>query len=111
MIQAKSAEEVLAMLEETVEHGTGKYTKGAGYRVAGKTGTARIAGKDGYKERKFIASFVGIAPVSEPRIIVAVFINEPTKNSYYGSVVAGPLFAKVMGSALRTLDIPRDKDK
>ena len=111
VVQAKSADQVLSMLEETVEHGTGKYAKVPGYRVAGKTGTARIAGKDGYKERNFIASFVGIAPVSEPRIIVAVFINEPTKNSYYGSVVAGPLFAKVMGSALRTLDIPQDKDK
>lgn len=111
VIKAKTADQVLAMLEDTIEHGTGKYAKVPGYRVAGKTGTARIAGKQGYKKRKYISSFVGLAPVSDPRIIVAVFINEPTQKSYYGSIVAGPLFAKVMGSTLRTLDIPRDKQE
>jgi cell division protein FtsI (penicillin-binding protein 3) len=111
VIKAKTADEILAMLEETVESGTGIFAKVPGYRVAGKTGTARVAGKDGYKSRKYISSFVGIAPVSEPRLIVAVFIKEPTKNNYYGSLVAGPLFAKVMGAALRILDVPHDKQE
>ncbi len=110
VIKAKTADQLLSMLEETVEHGTGIYAKVPGYRVAGKTGTARIAGKKGYKNHKYISSFVGIAPVSKPRLIVAVFINDPTKNSYYGSLVAGPLFAKVMGAALRILDVPNDKN-
>lgn len=111
VIKAKTADQILAMLEETVENGTGIYAKIPGYRVAGKTGTARVAGKDGYKSRKYISSFVGIAPVSEPRLIVAVFIKEPTKNNYYGALVAGPLFSKIMGASLRILDVPPDKQE
>lgn len=111
VIKAKTADQILAMLEETVENGTGIYAKIPGYRVAGKTGTARVAGKDGYKRRRYLSSFVGIAPVSEPRLIVAVFIKEPTKNNYYGALVAGPLFAKIMSASLRILDIPPDKQE
>ncbi|OGV28584.1 MAG: cell division protein [Legionellales bacterium RIFCSPHIGHO2_12_FULL_35_11] len=106
VIKEKSADEVLAMLEETVNSGTGMQAKVAGYRVAGKTGTARIAGPGGYKSKHYSSSFVGIAPVSNPRVIVAVFINDPSKKNYYGAVVAGPLFAKVMAASLRTLDVP-----
>ncbi len=111
VVKAQTADNILAMLEETVEHGTGIFAKVPGYRVAGKTGTARVAGKQGYKMRRYISSFVGIAPVSEPRLIVAVFIKEPTKNGYYGAQVAGPLFAKIMGASLRTLDIQPDKQE
>ncbi|MDF1757114.1 MAG: penicillin-binding protein 2 [Legionellaceae bacterium] len=111
VIKQETADEILTMLEKTVKEGTGRSAKVAGYRVAGKTGTARIAGRDGYKKRRYMSSFVGIAPVSEPRVIVAVFINEPTKKSYYGSTVAGPLFAKVMAASLRYLDVPRDENE
>lgn len=112
VIKPQTADKILAMLEETVENGTGIFAKVPGYRVAGKTGTARIAsGKHGYANRRYISSFVGIAPVSEPRLIVAVFIKEPTKNNYYGALVAGPLFAKIMGASLRILDVPHDKQE
>lgn len=110
IIKQQTADDILFMLEETVKSGTGRFAKVPGYRVAGKTGTARIAGKNGYKERKYIASFVGIAPVSKPRIIVAVFINEPSKKSYYGAMVAGPLFSKIMAMTLRILDVPTDEE-
>ena len=68
-----------------------------------------IAGKKGYAETRYISSFIGIAPVSDPRLIVAVFIHEPTHGGYYGAAVAGPLFSKVMTTALRILDISPDK--
>ncbi len=109
VISAKTADQLLMMLEQVVVDGTGKSAMVQGYRIAGKTGTARIAGKHGYEERHYISSFVGIAPVSNPRLVVAVFIHDPKKGGYYGAQVAGPLFAKVMGSALRILDISPDQ--
>lgn len=110
VIDGKTANEVLAMLEAVLgNEGTGKLARIPGYRVAGKTGTARIAGKNGYQEKRYIASFVGIAPVSKPRLVVAVVIHEPTQHGYYATQVAAPLFAKVMSSALRILDIPPDQ--
>ena len=111
VLNAKTANEVLAMLEAVVsgDNGTGKSAQVSGYRVAGKTGTARIAGKNGYEEKRYIASFVGIAPVSKPRLIVAIVIHEPTRSGYYAAQVAAPLFAKVMGAALRLLDIQPDE--
>lgn len=109
VMSAKTADQLLMMLEQVVLDGTGKSAMVQGYRIAGKTGTARIAGKHGYEERHYISSFVGIAPVSNPRLVVAVFIHDPKKGGYYGAQVAGPLFAKVMGSALRILDISPDQ--
>lgn len=111
VLNANTANQVLAMMEAVVSgaDGTGKQAQVAGYRVAGKTGTARIAGKKGYEENRHIASFVGIAPVSKPRLIVAVIIHEPSRNGYYAAAVAAPLFAKVMGAALRILDTPLDQ--
>lgn len=110
VINPKTADQILAMLEAVVNDGTGKAAQVPGFRVAGKTGTARVAGKNGYAERRYIGSFIGIAPVSDPRLIVAVFIHEPTKGGYYGAAVAAPLFSKVMGMALRILDVKPDND-
>ena len=100
---------VLSMLESVCNSGTGKAAQVPGYRVAGKTGTARIAGKNGYEAHRHIGSFVGIAPVSNPRLVVAVIIHEPTQNGYYGAAVAAPLFEKVMAASLRILDILPDR--
>lgn len=110
VIDETTANQVLAMLEAVLgNEGTGKQARIPGFRVAGKTGTARIAGKNGYKDKRHIASFVGIAPVSNPRLVVVVVIHEPTRNSYYGAAVAAPLFAQVMSGSLRILDVPPDK--
>lgn len=110
-LNAKTADQVLAMMEAVVEtpEGTGRAAQVSGYRVAGKTGTSRIAGKKGYEDRRYIASFVGIAPVSRPRLIVAVAIFEPTRGGYYAAAVAAPLFSKIMGASLRILDVYPDK--
>ncbi|MDX2346439.1 MAG: penicillin-binding protein 2, partial [Legionella sp.] len=109
VLDAKISEQVLDMMESVVKRG-GTGTKAAvpGYRVAGKTGTARIAGQHGYEEKRYIASFAGVAPVSHPRIVVAVVIHEPTKNSFYGGRVAAPLFSKVMEAALRLMNVEPD---
>ncbi len=104
------AQSVLNMLEAVVEKGgTGRRARIKGYRIAGKTGTSRIADKAGYAKDRHIASFVGIAPVSHPKIAVAVVIREPKQGSYYGSAVAAPLFARVMSSALRIEGVLPDK--
>lgn len=110
VISARTANQVLEMLEAVVDgNGSGRRARVPGYRVAGKTGTSRIAGPEGYNADRHISSFVGIAPVSKPKLIVAVVIHEPTKGGYYGGAVAAPLSSKVMRAALRILDIQPDK--
>lgn len=110
VLDKKTANQVLAMLEAVLgNEGTGRSARVPGYRVAGKTGTAQIAGKNGYEKNRHIASFVGIAPVSKPRLVVVVVIHEPTKNGYYAAAVAAPLFAQVMSGALRILDVSPDQ--
>ena len=113
VLDPNTSNQVLAMMEAVVSgaDGTGKQAEVPGYRVAGKTGTARIAGKKGYESNRHIASFAGIAPVSNPRLIVVVVIHEPTRNGYYAAAVAAPLFSKVMSAALRLMDIPPDQVK
>ena len=79
-----------------------------GYRVAGKTGTAKKSVAGGYREDDYVSVFAGIAPVSEPRLVMAVMIDQPTQNGYYGGAVAAPVFGEVIGHALRILDVPPD---
>jgi cell division protein FtsI (penicillin-binding protein 3) len=108
VISVKTARAVRHMLElVTQPGGTAPQAQVAGYRVAGKTGTARKV-EGGEYTRKYIASFVGMAPASNPRLIVATMIDEPTGGDYYGGSVAGPIFSNVMGAALRMLGVPTD---
>jgi cell division protein FtsI (penicillin-binding protein 3) len=104
----QTAREIRVMLEMAVQpEGTAPKARVPGYRVGGKTGTAyKIEG--GQYVRKYIASFVGLAPISDPRLVVAVMIDEPTGGAHYGGDVAGPVFAQIMGGALRTLGIAPD---
>ncbi len=104
----QTAREIRIMLEMAVQpEGTAPKARVPGYRVGGKTGTAyKIEG--GQYVRKYIASFVGLAPISDPRLVVAVMIDEPTGGAHYGGDVAGPIFSQIMGGALRTLGIPPD---
>lgn len=96
------------MLELVVQPGgTAPLAQVAGYRVAGKTGTAHKLENGRYINR-YIASFVGFAPVSNPRLIVAVMIDEPGNGQYYGGLVAAPVFSRVTGAALHALNVPND---
>jgi cell division protein FtsI (penicillin-binding protein 3) len=105
---AATATAVRRMLELAVgPDGTAPAARIPGYRVAGKTGTAHKI-KNGQYVREYVASFVGFAPVSQPRIVVAVMVDEPTVGSYYGGQVAAPVFAQVTAGALRTLQVAPD---
>jgi cell division protein FtsI (penicillin-binding protein 3) len=108
VLSAATANSVRDMLELVVQPG-GTATKAQvlGYRVAGKTGTAHKPGVGGY-QNKYIASFVGMAPASNPKYIVAVMIDEPSAGQYYGGAVAAPVFSAVMGATLRMMGVPQD---
>ncbi|MDX6770493.1 MAG: penicillin-binding protein 2 [Elusimicrobiota bacterium] len=97
--------ELARMLEAVVDHGTGQPARIPGYRVAGKTGTARkldpLTRK--YSQKAYVASFAGWLPASAPRWTILVIVDEPTKGSYYGGLVAAPVFAKI-GRRLLTLE-------
>jgi cell division protein FtsI (penicillin-binding protein 3) len=104
----QTTREVRAMLEMAVQpEGTAPKARVPGYRVGGKTGTAyKVEG--GVYAKKYVASFVGLAPISDPRLVVAVMIDEPTGGAHYGGDVAGPAFSQIMGGALRTMGIAPD---
>lgn len=103
-----TARQVRDMLELVVQPtGTAPLAQINGYRVAGKTGTAHKLEGGRYVER-YVASFVGLAPASNPRLIVAVMINEPDGKEYFGGMVAAPVFSSVMGAALHLLNVPND---
>ena len=104
-----TANAVRTMLEAVVQPGgTAVRAQVMGYRVAGKTGTARKLDGGRYAHDRHVSSFVGLAPVSDPRLIVAVMIDEPTKGHYYGGVVAAPVFSAVISEALRTMHVAPD---
>lgn len=105
---AQTAREVRAMLEMAVQPGgTAPKAQIAGYRVAGKTGTSHKLESGAYAN-KYVASFVGFAPVSDPRLVVAVMIDEPSNGKHFGGDVSAPVFAQVMAGALRTLGVAHD---
>ena len=109
VITKQTALEVTKMMEMAVlPGGTAPRAQVPGYRVAGKTGTAHKAENGGYAETKYRASFVGFGPVSDPRFIVAVMIDEPQGARYYGGDVGAPVFSNVMGAALRMMSVPPD---
>jgi len=109
VISTVTARQVRAMLETVVQPGgTAPRAQIMGYRVAGKTGTAHKQENGGYAASKYVSSFVGFAPVSNPRLVIAVMIDEPADGRYYGGTVAAPVFAQVMAGALRILDVQPD---
>jgi cell division protein FtsI (penicillin-binding protein 3) len=97
------------MLESAVQPGgTAPRARIMGWRVGGKTGTAHKQENGGYAANKYVSSFAGFAPVSDPRLVIAVMIDEPSAGQYYGGAVAAPVFAQVMQGALRLLGVPYD---
>jgi len=88
--------------------GTAPKAQVRGYRVAGKTGTAHKPEGRGYAAHRYVSSFVGFAPVTNPRVIVAVMIDEPAGGEYYGGTVAAPVFSRITEVVLRALNVPND---
>jgi cell division protein FtsI (penicillin-binding protein 3) len=112
VMSTKVAKQMLYLLESVVEKGgTGVKANVPGYRVAGKTGTSLMAGDGGYQKHHYISSFVGIAPMTNPRFVVAVFIHDPHGKVYYGGDVSGPVFEKIMEGTLRVYSVPPDDNK
>jgi cell division protein FtsI (penicillin-binding protein 3) len=104
-----TARAVRSMLEMAVGvGGTGQAAAAPGYRVGGKTGTARKQIGATYAKNRYRALFVGMAPMSDPRLIVAVMIDDPAGKAFYGGTVAGPVFGAVAGGALQLLGVPPD---
>ena len=91
------------------KEGTGSRAAIPGYSVAGKTGTVHKSSKGGYEEDKYISVFAGMAPASDPRLVLVVMVNQPSSGAYFGGEVAAPIFSKIMGGALRILNISPDK--
>jgi cell division protein FtsI (penicillin-binding protein 3) len=101
--------EINRMLELVVEPGgTGERATIPNYRVIGKTGTAHKSTSSGYAEDRYMSLFAGIAPASNPKLVMAVIIDEPQGEQYYGGEVAAPVFSRVAQGALRILNIPPD---
>jgi cell division protein FtsI (penicillin-binding protein 3) len=108
VISDKTAHQMRDMMELVVgPGGTAPLAQVRGYRVAGKTGTAHKL-ENGHYVNKYVASFVGLAPASDPRIIIAVMIDEPGAGKHFGGLVAAPLFASVAASTLSSLNVPPD---
>jgi len=108
VLSPATARTMRGMLEAAASpEGTAPRARTAGYRVAGKTGTARKL-KGGQYVNAYVASFAGFAPASDPRIVVAVMVDEPSAGVFYGGDVAGPVFAQITAGALRTLAVMPD---
>jgi cell division protein FtsI (penicillin-binding protein 3) len=109
VISAQTAREMRVMLESVVSpEGTASKAQVAGYRVGGKTGTAQKVVNGRYSHTKYVANFVGIAPMSNPRFVIAVMIDEPGTVAHTGGAVAAPTFAALATSALRAANIQPD---
>lgn len=105
VVSQKTAQAVMAMLRRAVAAGTGRKAAVEGYEVAGKTGTAEKPGPGGYARGKYVASFVGFAPVGAPRIAVLILLDEP-QGRFYGGEVAAPVFARMASQILYRLGVP-----
>jgi cell division protein FtsI (penicillin-binding protein 3) len=108
VLRPETAAAMRVMLEMAVgPGGTAPRARIDGYRVAGKTGTARKI-RNGQYISEYVASFAGFAPASDPRLVIAVMIDEPGTGQFYGGQVAAPVFAEVAARSLRTLQVPPD---
>ncbi|MDO6512850.1 MULTISPECIES: penicillin-binding protein 2 [unclassified Neptuniibacter] len=109
VMPASVAKDVRVMMETVISNkGTGRRAAVPGYRVAGKTGTVHKVGPGGYIDDQYMSTFAGIAPVSNPRLVTVVMIDNPKGQEYYGGEVAAPVFSRAVGGALRLLNVPPD---
>ncbi|MGR8997620.1 MAG: peptidoglycan D,D-transpeptidase FtsI family protein [Gammaproteobacteria bacterium] len=112
VFSAKTAKRVRKMMETVLmKDGTAYEARVDGYSAAGKTGTVKKAGSRGYTGKKYFAVFAGMAPASDPRLIIVVMIDEPSAGQYYGGLVSAPVFSKVMAGALRILEVAPDQEE
>ena len=107
VIDPTVASQVRTMLEGVLAPGgTASEVSVPGYTLAGKTGTAQVAENGTYSETKFVASFIGFAPAQDPRLLVAVIVDQPQGGNYCGGSVAAPAFGDIAAFALPYLGVP-----
>ncbi len=107
-ISEKTAENVLSMMESVVSQGTGKNAKVAGFRVGGKTGTS----EDGVNTNKYVTSFVGVAPISDPKLAILITLYNPTgEGGHQGGAVAAPIAGQILGEILPYLELKEDNEE
>jgi cell division protein FtsI (penicillin-binding protein 3) len=111
VLSVQTAREIRQMLQMAAgPGGTGPKAQTVGYSVGGKSGTAHKQEGHGYASHKYRSWFVGMAPITNPRIIVAVMVDEPSNGVYFGGDVAGPVFSQVVQQTLRMMNVPPDLD-
>ncbi len=110
VIKPETAQQMVKMMQRVVTDGTGRSIRLEGYSVAGKTGTPQKSGQTGYAPGRYMPSFLGFVPAVNPRFAIVVMIDEPTNGSYYGGVVAAPVFAMVAEAALAGDTVEPDED-
>ena len=111
VLSPKTAATVRDMLHlVTLPGGTAPKAQVMGYTVGGKSGTAYKQEGKGYAQKKYRAWFVGMAPITKPRIIVAVMVDEPSAGKWYGGDVAAPVFSQVVQQTLRMMGVQPDLD-
>jgi cell division protein FtsI (penicillin-binding protein 3) len=111
VINKAISNQVLAMLETVVDPARGGSARDARvpfYKVAGKTGTVHVVGEFGYEENVHNSLFVGVAPASDPKLVIVVIVYEPKGDEHYGGQVAAPVFSRVASGAMRILNIAPD---
>ncbi|NLY90763.1 MAG: PASTA domain-containing protein [Firmicutes bacterium] len=108
VISKETARELATILSSVVENGSGNRARIAGYTVAGKTGTAQKPGKGGYGQER-IASFIGFAPVEDPKVAGIIILDEPQGPVKYGGVIAAPFFSTIVGDTLKYLEVKPTK--
>ena len=107
-ISEKTAKDVLSMMESVVAEGTGKNSKVAGFRVGGKTGTS----EDGVNTNKYVTSFIGVAPISDPKVTILVTLYNPTgEGGHQGGAVAAPVAGQILGEVLPYLELKEDNEE
>lgn len=108
VLSEHNARTLISLLESVVSEGTGTKAAIAGYRVAGKTGTAWKNATRGYYEDRYTSVFGGVAPATNPRLAAVVVVDDPAAGRYYGGDIAAPVFAAVVGGGLRLMGIAPD---
>jgi len=105
VISEETSNTMLQIMKESAESGT-KQAYRAGYRIGGKSGTAQKVINGRYEDGKFVSSFIGVAPVDNPRAVVLVMVDEPDRNiGYFGSIVAGPVTADLLENIMKYYDV------